>query len=1652
MACKNNEFETDCGEMIKEKPFKIRAEDETIGDSDANTFSDEQATLDDKIGAENNLTIGDSDANTFSDNQSITNQGSDEPLIYYDCVSTDFCPPTAKDNELQSTLFSIGLKQSDIDFILDQGEKYLEKPAVLSRKLKTSPENVKSIITALKNFKKCTVIVPTPIDCKKIEDCLKDNPEFDSLEDISLLCEIHEALVAAYFESKPLTETQKETITQKYNAGCTVADVASILKISNKKVQEYVECTFLTFTSKEGKEILKIIQNNFPKIQFSKLREMVIDEDLKLQDELCCILRKRNETQYRTVEAYFNKFSESKSFFKVDMELTTEDVLYIKRCNSESIEQLSVKLHKTETSIRDYLNQYYPNKPLQDHQALQQVDQINKIVTNFGKNKLSFQTYRMIISESFEDIIKNAHKVGQTPSDAFLQLLPLCFYYLKCSLPLSDITQVIANSSQITITTHDVFHILFQLSDPVLRGFCVEHYSFSNPIPLYYPLLISSSESKETKFAICKELWYSMHQFNGLISFGLGRAGWNPIGKSHLLDLIFCTDFKKGNPSNSAFHLNSIDIQMTNNFYGEMKDKSSTESTKWAYIDCHGYSNKDIIQVLCQQLDIALVHVSYSDYSANLSLFIGDLVDVKRAVEHVYILVRDCGHSEVERKSEQYGDFNVKTVFIPDLTKQDIKIHSVEKSLKEFGYEVLHLNSKNIGSVGSDFLENVMRALDDRSWKEIQLNKELMGKITSHISKVVQSSNKIDFSFLSYYPLFVDYMSCYHSAANETDQNKIDELNTQKGKLNELLENAPKGDIVLYFNQILKSVDSTLILWKLSKQLLEFSNQTAQRITNIKPDSVIEQKNDKYSIEVLWREALLSNKYGNLSKQNRDSFNETFAENFSSHVERGEAFELIDGDNLRFFNKDIDELLFIFYERQFKELSKINKGGKVQLKHAPIVVSIFGPQSSGKSTLLNYCFGCKFLTSAGRCTRGVYGSLSKLSRPVNLTNHFLILDTEGLDAIGRGNIQNTSMINFDRTMVLFCLAVSQVVIINVKGDLGSEMQNLLQICAYSLNRLKVRKVAAPKVFFVLNQQADPDPAKHLHSIHILLDKLTKESREGIKISDLIQVSRDNLFILPSAFNSKQMNKPGSKLFDSKVTKLSPTITFADKCADLRLGIIQQLDSMPIGDRAPFSTMSEWMDMSGTIWDTILKYQDTVKHRNVEELICSNLLRDLVDELMKKNIYSNQDTFQKNTDKLLAEIDEINTPSHPNTVLTKIMAKFDEDYNKHQDDCLTVFDDKCREDPRLKKMNHICDNQRNNLSRLIYIEKKNHENKIKYHIRAVLTEIKLSESMEKFQETIIKNFDIYLTLDVESQKKAFEVTWIECFGADDEREAEFERDETFEDLYSIFKMESIAMENKSTIYELFRNYNFLMDKIIESLHSDIITRFKTDPKSFKGPDQFIHPYSANTIPIREMTPFSSRMEYEYLGINSLFQVRKFPFFSSFQLRISEWVPKECHPLVKYCSGYYNHPDITWGHLNENSQILLLSSQLKTPENFARSTWDKFVDKILTSVQEFIAKDPNISQGTVKELNHFLYTQYKIVNHEIKHIKARLSNIAERTISSYVFAIAFKSLMGTKIKKRSANKSKTEAKRIDLLKYFLQKIENRKMVRVSGIVLI
>jgi hypothetical protein len=104
---------------------------------------------------------------------------------------------------------------------------------------------------------------------------------------------------------------------------------------------------------------------------------------------------------------------------------------------------------------------------------------------------------------------------------------------------------------------------------------------------------------------------------------------------------------------------------------------------------------------------------------------------------------------------------------------------------------------------------------------------------------------------------------------------------------------------------------------------------------------------------------------------------------------------------------------------------------------------VFGPQSSGKSTLLNYLFGCDFASSDGRCTSGVYGTYYEISGGTLSYDGILILDTEGLFS----NIErkNPKACNFDNKLVLFLISVCDVVILNMRGDVDVRSEEIVEV-------------------------------------------------------------------------------------------------------------------------------------------------------------------------------------------------------------------------------------------------------------------------------------------------------------------------------------------------------------------------------------------------------------------------------------------------------------------------------------------------------------------------------------------------------------------------------------------------------------------------------
>ena len=191
------------------------------------------------------------------------------------------------------------------------------------------------------------------------------------------------------------------------------------------------------------------------------------------------------------------------------------------------------------------------------------------------------------------------------------------------------------------------------------------------------------------------------------------------------------------------------------------------------------------------------------------------------------------------------------------------------------------------------------------------------------------------------------------------------------------------------------------------------------------------------------------------------------------------------------------------------------------------VISILGMQSSGKSTLLNYLFGCDFETSAGRCTRGIYSNI--IQTPKSKTK-ILLLDTEGLASMESNDKC------FDHKIALMCLGLSDLVLINQNGELSKHIKDLLSISLYAMNYFQQLRGCLPKIFFILRNQMDRSMRNQENSFDILENELIDLARAK-NMEQKLKMSKEFFFLLPSAFNETMSNRA----FGEEILKLREKI-------------------------------------------------------------------------------------------------------------------------------------------------------------------------------------------------------------------------------------------------------------------------------------------------------------------------------------------------------------------------------------------------------------------------------------------------------------------------------------------------------------------------------
>ncbi|XP_034045513.1 LOW QUALITY PROTEIN: interferon-induced very large GTPase 1-like [Thalassophryne amazonica] len=291
----------------------------------------------------------------------------------------------------------------------------------------------------------------------------------------------------------------------------------------------------------------------------------------------------------------------------------------------------------------------------------------------------------------------------------------------------------------------------------------------------------------------------------------------------------------------------------------------------------------------------------------------------------------------------------------------------------------------------------------------------------------------------------------------------------------------------------------------------------------------------------------------------------------------GQPMELMDGDAGHVPLKWIKSL--------FEEV--IKKLGDIRI----FVLSVLGIQSSGKSTMLNSMFGLQFAVSAGRCTKGAFMQLLKVSEDMKKDFKFdfiLVVDTEGLRAL---ELAGSSTLHHDNELATFVIGLANMTLINIFGENPADMQDVLQIVVQAFMRMKKVKLS-PSCVFVHQNVTDISAAKkNMEGKRCLQEKLDQMAQLAAKEEGCDSECFSDVI----AFDVQKDVKYFAQLWEGSPPMAPPNPGYSESIQDLKKFIISKAS-----DSAGM-TLSNFTSNIHDLWDALLNENFVFSFKNTYEI-------------------------------------------------------------------------------------------------------------------------------------------------------------------------------------------------------------------------------------------------------------------------------------------------------------------------------------------------------------------------------------------------------------------------------------------------------------------
>ncbi|XP_070836751.1 interferon-induced very large GTPase 1-like [Chaetodon trifascialis] len=255
------------------------------------------------------------------------------------------------------------------------------------------------------------------------------------------------------------------------------------------------------------------------------------------------------------------------------------------------------------------------------------------------------------------------------------------------------------------------------------------------------------------------------------------------------------------------------------------------------------------------------------------------------------------------------------------------------------------------------------------------------------------------------------------------------------------------------------------------------------------------------------------------------------------------------------------------------------------------VLSVLGVQSSGKSTMLNAMFGLQFAVSAGRCTKGAFMQLVRVSEEIKKDfkfDYILVVDTEGLRAL---ELAGNTTLHRDNELATFVIGLGNMTLINIFGENPAEMQDVLQIVVQAFMRMKRVKLSPSCVFVHQNVTDVAAAEKNMDGKRRLQEKLDKMAllaakEEGCDLecfSDII------------AFDVQNDVKYFAQLWEGSPPMAPPNPGYSESIQELKNFILSK------ASQSPGITLSQFKSKIQDLWNALMNEHFVFSFKNTLEI-------------------------------------------------------------------------------------------------------------------------------------------------------------------------------------------------------------------------------------------------------------------------------------------------------------------------------------------------------------------------------------------------------------------------------------------------------------------